>query len=127
MKNGCVFCEYEGPSEIIAEYPSAFVIKPLHEVVPGHRLIVSKKHVRNAAESAGTTAFTFSIAARYAAEQNKPFNLITSGGEEASQTVFHLHVHYLPRAWDDGMTLPWTNPWESPSERLERHGVRMSH
>lgn len=36
------------------------------------------------------------------------FNLITSSGRWATQTVKHLHIHYVPRRKDDGLTLPWT-------------------
>ena len=35
-------------------------------------------------------------------------NLITSKGREATQSVFHLHVHVVPRAAGDGLPLPWT-------------------
>jgi histidine triad (HIT) family protein len=37
-------------------------------------------------------------------------NLITSKGSAATQTVFHLHVHLVPRQVDDGLPLPWTPP-----------------
>lgn len=37
-----------------------------------------------------------------------PSNLITSAGAEATQSVFHLHVHIVPRGENDGLALPWT-------------------
>jgi histidine triad (HIT) family protein len=36
-------------------------------------------------------------------------NLITSVGSAATQTVFHLHVHVVPRRAGDGLALPWTS------------------
>jgi histidine triad (HIT) family protein len=35
-------------------------------------------------------------------------NIITSTGSSATQTVFHLHLHVVPRSTGDGLTLPWT-------------------
>ena len=37
----------------------------------------------------------------------QPMNLITSKGREATQSVFHMHLHLVPRAKDDGLALPW--------------------
>jgi histidine triad (HIT) family protein len=50
---------------------------------------------------------------RHAAEYCKhsgiyDYNIITSMGEYATQTVFHLHVHIVPRRLNDGLHLPWT-------------------
>ncbi len=50
---------------------------------------------------------------RYAAQwaaghRMNPCNLITSAGREATQTVFHLHIHVVPRRDGDGLALPWT-------------------
>jgi diadenosine tetraphosphate (Ap4A) HIT family hydrolase len=46
-------------------------------------------------------------AARYA-EPGEAYNLITSSGMAATQTIAHLHVHFVPRHSDDGLHLPWT-------------------
>jgi histidine triad (HIT) family protein len=37
-----------------------------------------------------------------------PCNIITSAGSDATQTVFHLHLHVVPRRAGDGLALPWT-------------------
>ena len=41
------------------------------------------------------------------ADEMGPVNLITSRGREATQSVFHLHLHLVPRAANDGLALPW--------------------
>ena len=48
------------------------------------------------------------FAARWAEGQEDDFNLITSSGPAATQTIPHIHVHYVPRWPGDGLHLPWT-------------------
>ena len=83
--------------------------EPLNPVVPGHRLFVLTLHVSNASYDSTVTGVTFEAAALYAAGMGIDYNLITSAGSAATQTVFHLHVHYVPRMESDGLHLPWTN------------------
>jgi histidine triad (HIT) family protein len=95
---------------------------PLGPVVRGHRLVVPKAHVQDAAEDPAVTAETFRVAA-LVARQVGPCNLITSVGAEATQSVFHLHVHVVPRRLGDGLKLPWTDvsgTWGGPEWRRER-------
>jgi len=87
--------------------------EPLNPVTPGHLLIVPKGHTASALtspEGAGR-------AARFAAEiardlELDDFNLITSAGSWATQSVFHLHWHLVPRRDGDGLALPWTGQAE---------------
>lgn len=110
MRNGCPFCDYSGPSPILADYGDFIVFEPLNPVVAGHVLIVPKEHVANARTSLRVTGDTFAHAADWASRnpQYIDFNLITSAGAWATQTIEHLHVHFIPRRPDDGLRLPWT-------------------
>jgi histidine triad (HIT) family protein len=47
-------------------------------------------------------------AAEYGSRRRNAFNLITSAGEWATQTVMHLHIHYIPRQLNDKLSLPWS-------------------
>lgn len=118
--NGCVFCEIvagTAPAQVLHESNDSIVIVPLGPVVDGHVLIIPREHVNDAAESALTTAFTMYDAAEWAQRKGTPFNLITSAGREATQSVFHLHVHYVPRAQEDGLMVPWGTAWgENPQD-----------
>jgi len=103
----CPFCEYAGPSPVLLDYRGVFVIEPLHPVVPGHLLAVSKEHVGNALDAPAVFGRVAEVAAQYA--RGLPScNIITSAGAAATQTVPHLHVHVIPRVPGDGLTLPWT-------------------
>lgn len=95
--------------------------EPPSPVTPGHLLFVPVLHVADALESPYVTAITTEIASRYAQRQRamalpdeQAFNLITSAGGAATQSVYHLHVHLIPRSEGDGLHLPWT-----PQQRKE--------
>jgi histidine triad (HIT) family protein len=111
VKDGCVFCDYEGPSAVLVEYELSpdcfFVIEPLNPVVPGHVLVISVEHVRSAAFSPRLAEKAMWCAADWA-RQLPSSNIITSNGGPATQTIEHLHLHVIPRYEGDGVTLPWT-------------------
>lgn len=106
----CPFCEIvagRAPATVIEEWPHALAIVPLNPVVEGHTLVIPKKHVTDFTESPFHSARTMAHAAMLAATSDRPMNLITSRGREATQSVFHLHLHLVPRAANDGLALPW--------------------
>jgi histidine triad (HIT) family protein len=103
----CPFCNIingHAPATIIEEWDDALAIEPLGPVVPGHVLVIPKQHVRDYLEDPDVTAATMRRAAGLG---NRPSNIITSAGREATQTVLHLHLHIVPRAAGDGLALPW--------------------
>jgi histidine triad (HIT) family protein len=116
----CVFCEIVAGRAPAADLRSTrawetsevFSFLPLGPVTPGHRLFVPKRHILDAADYPEVAGETFEAAAWWARRQGGPFNLITSAGAEATQTVLHLHVHYVPRHDGDGLHLPWTGQAE---------------
>lgn len=108
--NACPFCEIvagRAPATIIRDWDDALAIVPLNPVVEGHTIVIPKRHVADFTTSAYTSGITASCAAELAAEMAQPMNLITSKGREATQSVFHLHLHLVPRAENDGLALPW--------------------
>ena len=104
----CVFCEIVQRRQF--DFSDARVVSfvPLNPVIEGHRLFVPRHHVRDVGEMPYLTGAVFESAALYGQIEGRPFNLITSAGPAATQTVFHLHVHYVPRLPGDGLHLPWT-------------------
>ena len=115
MTGNCVFCEIlygAAPAKTVYDGIATLGIKPLNPVTEGHVLFIPRKHVRDAAEDPGVTSSTFNDAAWYAQmlrqREGLDFNLITNAGPAATQTVFHLHVHVVPRREGDGLRLPWT-------------------
>lgn len=102
----CLIIAGLAPAEVIHEDNLAWVIKPLNPVTPGHLLVIPTVHVADFTENPAVSGFAMFQAARIAAELG-PCNLITSKGVEATQSVFHLHLHVVPRQEDDGLALPW--------------------
>ncbi|MEU4772947.1 HIT family protein [Micromonospora sp. NPDC023644] len=107
----CVFCEIVAgrePATQVAAGTDAIAIRPLKPVVAGHLLVLPVKHVRDAAEDPHVSAETMRLAAALAPMFCQgAFNIITSAGREATQSVFHLHLHIVPRRENDGLALPW--------------------
>ncbi|MER7053422.1 HIT domain-containing protein [Streptomyces sp. NPDC000351] len=105
----CPFCEIVAglaPAEIVEEWPEALAIVPLNPVVEGHVLVLPREHVRDFVDHPAVSAATMRCAAELVAGLGS-YNLITSKGRAATQSVFHLHLHLVPRAVDDGLALPW--------------------
>jgi histidine triad (HIT) family protein len=72
-----------------------------------HLLVLPRVHVADAGCDPEVTAAVMRRAAALMAGLPAA-NLITSKGAEATQTVYHLHVHLVPRVAGDGLPLPWT-------------------
>ncbi|MFW5415346.1 HIT family protein [Nocardiopsis sp. CNT-189] len=111
MSGECVFCRIcagTAPAEVVHSWPDALAIRPRSGGVhPGHVLVLPRAHVRDAAAEPAVTAAVMGRAAELAAALGQDSNLIANIGEAATQTVFHLHVHLVPRAAGDGLALPW--------------------
>jgi histidine triad (HIT) family protein len=105
----CPFCARIAAGEYDYEDLSNVAFRPLDPVTQGHFLVVPRKHVQHALEAPSRAASAMSFAARLANEMDlTDCNFITSAGAEATQTVFHLHCHVIPRRPGDGLALPWT-------------------
>lgn len=106
--NPCPFCARIETGDVERWSEWVVFFEPLNPVADGHMLFMPEEHIESAFESPYAAGKTFESAAAYARTEDHPFNLITSAGQCASQTVPHLHVHYVPRNAIDGLHLPWT-------------------
>ncbi|QUE25304.1 histidine triad nucleotide binding protein [Microbacterium phage Fizzles] len=115
--NTCIFCEIaagRAPADTVSSSGSFMALHPLNPVTPGHLLVIPRQHVTDALSEPGVTGATMQTAALVAKRMRRfhpeyeSVNLITSVGVPATQSVFHLHIHIVPRREGDGLTLPWT-------------------
>lgn len=113
----CTFCAIAArtaPATVLREWDDALAIRPRGGVNDGHTLVISRVHVADWIENPAVTGATATRAAEFAQELGLTVgNLITSAGTTATQSVFHLHLHLLPRADGDGLLLPWTPQQEA--------------
>ncbi|MFF0389623.1 HIT family protein [Kitasatospora sp. NPDC004615] len=111
MDSSCVFCAIAAgtaPAVVVREWPDAIAIRPRSGGVnPGHLLVIPRAHVADVGADPVVSAAVMARAAELAAVLPAA-NVITSKGSAATQTVFHLHIHVVPRADGDGLPLPWT-------------------
>jgi histidine triad (HIT) family protein len=108
---GCVFCRIvagDEPAKVVAEWPDAIAIVPLNPVADGHLLVIPRAHIKDAAEEPAVAGLSAQRAAELMHSSVDAFNLITSAGLDATQTVMHLHWHVVPRSAGDGLALPWS-------------------
>lgn len=111
ITGGCIFCAIvarEATADVVCRWDDAVAFRPLNPVTDGHTLVVPAAHVADYTENPDVTAAVMRRAAGLAPLIDRESNLITSCGPKATQTVFHLHVHIVPRRVDDGLALPWT-------------------
>lgn len=104
----CVFCERIKAGDYDDSFANHVWFEPLNPVVKGHMLVVPVMHTPDLNDGlleAGQTGH----ALRYFTNDFDEYNLITSRGENATQTIKHLHFHIIPRIKDDGLKLPWTD------------------
>jgi histidine triad (HIT) family protein len=113
----CVFCQIVAgsePSERIYEDGHTVAFLDIAPATEGHTLVVPKQHCVDLADigeerAAAVMRSAVEVAAVLRrALQPEGMNLVHASGRAAWQTVFHFHLHLLPRYAADGLTRPWT-------------------
>lgn len=126
-KDDCIFCKIangEIPSKTLYEDDMCRVILDLAPATKGHALILPKNHAANLYELPDEDASKVLVVAKNVATKMTKalkcdgFNLMQNNGEVAGQTVFHFHMHLIPRYTNDGQDL---NPFkiEMSQDELE--------
>ena len=107
--NKCPFCDgfKTGSIKLIDTIDDVNIFIPLNPVTDGHLLFVPIEHVVDFTDNPEVTARVARVAGEYVKKQKYECNLITSKGVNATQSVFHLHFHVVPRIKGDTLKLPW--------------------
>lgn len=129
----CVFCRIVAgqiPATVVHEDEHTLAFMDIGQVNPGHTLVTVKAHAKDLyALDDGQAAAVARTSARVArairdAFEPEGLSVYQANGKPAGQTVFHYHVHLLPRHDADGMQLTWPvkNP---PREKLEEYAAKI--
>ena len=136
-KDDCIFCKIangEIPSATVYEDSICRVILDVNPANKGHALIIPKEHYDDIySMDADTASKIFTIATEVAKAQKAELNpdglnIIQNNGAAAGQTVFHFHMHLIPRYLNakNNDILSWSHETFSPEEMAEiRDSLKM--
>lgn len=129
----CIFCKIangEIPSATVYEDEDFRAILDLGPASKGHTLILPKKHMKDICEADNRTMEKlFPLAAKLGCAMKESldctgFNIVQNNGVSAGQTVFHLHVHVIPRYDNDARMVTWI-PGSASQEELAETASRL--
>jgi histidine triad (HIT) family protein len=111
-----LFCKIvagELPAQVVAEDERTVAFMDINPATRGHLLVVPREHSRDLLEVASEDLSATALAAQRLAVRVSQrlgadgVNLLNSCGQAAWQTVFHFHIHVIPRYREDPLRLPW--------------------
>ena len=131
--SSCVFCRIvakEIPAAVVYQDELTIAFMDAGQVNPGHVLLAAKGHAENLYElndaQAGALLRSAARVARAIRDAFQPqgLSVYQANGKAAWQTVFHYHMHLVPRSEGDGMALSWPakNP---PREKLAESAEKI--
>jgi len=138
MSAQCVFCDIlagELPSVAVAEDEATYAFMDIHPATAGHLLVVPKRHSTDLFDIPAGDLSAVTLAAqriaRPAVEElgADGVNLLNCCGSEAWQTVFHFHLHVIPRYADsthDPLVLPWEPGVQGDPDVIAARGERLA-
>ena len=127
-ENNCIFCKIangEIPSRTLEENDKFRVVLDVGPATKGHALILPKDHYANLYELPEETAADVMKLAKKMAIRMKEklhcdgFNLVQNNEPAAGQTVFHFHLHLIPRYENDNQQINWV-PGKPTAEEMDK-------
>jgi len=133
----CIFCKIingDLPSAKVYEDEHVYAFLDLSQVTKGHTLVIPKTHTKNIYETPPEVAkelfARIPVIANAVKETYNPIgmNLLNNNEAPADQSVFHLHIHIIPRYGDgDGFSSNWTTHNDAyTSEKLQEMASEIS-
>jgi histidine triad (HIT) family protein len=133
MTDDCLFCGIVAgsiPSETIDSDERTVAFMDINPATAGHALVVPRAHSADLLEIGDEDLTAVTLAARRLSRRMKDvlgadgINLINACGAAAWQTVFHFHIHVVPRYEDDPLKLPWI-PEAGDSDEIAKIANRL--
>jgi histidine triad (HIT) family protein len=133
MADDCIFCSIvagDAPATIVDEDEHTIAFMDIHPWTRGHALVIPREHHKNIYEIDDETLGQVMTAARRLAIRGRDalqadgVNLLNSAERAAWQTVFHFHVHVIPRYEDDPLELP-VRPQEGDPDEIKEIAEKL--
>jgi histidine triad (HIT) family protein len=130
----CIFCKIlagDLPALIVDEDERTIAFMDIAPATRGHALVIPRAHSTDLLSIEADDLAAVALAAQRLATRAKErlgadgVNLLNSCGRAAWQTVFHFHMHVIPRYEDDPLRLPWI-PGEGDREQIEAAAQELS-
>jgi len=131
----CIFCKIlagEIPARIVDEDERTIAFLDIAPATRGHALVIPRAHSADLLSVEPEDLAAVALAAQRLAARARErlgadgVNLINSCGTAAWQSVFHFHVHVIPRYSDDPLKLPWV-PAPGDSDVLDAAAQELGH
>jgi histidine triad (HIT) family protein len=129
----CIFCKIiagEIPGTIIDSDERTVAFMDINPGTRGHALVIPRAHAKDLLEIPTEDLQACAAMAQKVARRAKDvleadgINLLNSCGSEAWQTVFHFHIHVIPRYADDPLQLPWV-PGPGDMDEIKATGEKL--
>jgi histidine triad (HIT) family protein len=133
MAEDCLFCGIvagEVPAQIVDSDERTVAFMDINPATRGHALVVSREHAADLMSvSDGDLEATMVAARRLARRMEEAlepdgYNILNACRPAAWQTVFHYHLHVIPRYDDDPLQLPWI-PRGAPEDEIAATAARI--
>ncbi len=130
----CIFCKIvagELPARIVDEDERTIAFMDISPATRGHALVIPRAHSADLLDVAGEDLSAVALACQRLAGRMRErlgadgVNLLNSCGHAAWQTVFHFHVHVIPRYDGDPLRLPWA-PGEGDQAEIDAAAQELS-
>jgi histidine triad (HIT) family protein len=132
-QGSCIFCKIvrgEVPATKVYEDERTLCFMDVNPATRGHCLVILKEHRENLFELSESECLDVMATTKRIVEAVREtlepdgLNLLQANGLQAFQTVFHFHMHVIPRYTDDGIKLPWV-PRQGDPEAIRKNGARI--
>jgi histidine triad (HIT) family protein len=131
--NDCLFCGIvagDVPAQIVDSDEHTVAFMDINPATPGHALVIPREHAGDLFEVSDDDLLHTMAAARRLVRRMREtlepdgFNILNACGPAAWQTIFHYHLHVIPRYEDDPLKLPWI-PREAEADEIAAVAERI--
>jgi histidine triad (HIT) family protein len=121
----CIFCQVlagEIPSEEVDSDERTMTVMDINPATPGHMVVITRTHAESLFELGDEDLLAAMRTVRRVAQRMREtldpagFNILHNIGRAAWQSIFHFHVHVIPRYENDPLKLPWLPEPADPAE-----------